>query len=69
MCVSQDDGGGKMSPSYGMVLRALQNSIIKDNTWQKGVTKAFLVDHGGNEPAVIIKDNLGCVCPPAQGEA
>ena len=60
-----DSGEGLLSPSYGVVYSGIENSVIKDNTWQNGVTKEFLVDHGGNEPTVIIKDNLGRVCAPA----
>ena len=54
-----DDGKGQLSPAYGVVYSCLENCIIKDNTWQDGVTKAFLADRGGNEATVIIKDNLG----------
>ena len=59
MCQGQDDGGGKMSPSYGMVLCGLKNSIIKDNTMHIGALKELVKDLGGHGDGTIIKDNVG----------
>ena len=59
MCVGQDDGGGVMSPQYGIVLRALQNSVVKDNTLHIGALRTLIVDLGGHGEGVIIKDNVG----------
>lgn len=56
-----DSGKGQLSPTYGIVYGGLENCVIKDNTWQDGVTKTFLVDRGGHEAGVIIKDNPGRV--------
>ncbi len=64
MMTGRDDSGkGPLSPSFGVVYGGVENTIIKDNTWQAGATQDFLADRGGNEPSVIIKDNLGCLCP------
>lgn len=59
MCAGQDDGGGQFSPSYGLVLRALKHSIIKDNTLHIGALRELILDLGEHEDGVIIKDNVG----------
>lgn len=59
MCVGQDDGGGEMSPKIGMVLRALQNSVVKDNTLHLGALEDVIRDLGQHEGGVIIRDNVG----------
>ncbi len=59
MCVGQDDGSGKMSPRFGMVLKALKNSVIKDNALHIGALEELVTDLGGHGDGVIIKDNVG----------
>jgi hypothetical protein len=60
-----DSGEGLLSPSFGVVLNGIENSLIKDNTWHDGVTQQFLVDLGGNSAdTLVIKDNLGRVHVP-----
>ena len=59
LCAGQDDGGGVMSPHYGIVLRALRHCVIKDNTLNIGALKELIVDLGGHEDGVIVKDNVG----------
>ncbi len=59
MCVGQDDGGGQNSPTYGMVLHALKNSIVKDNTLNIGALEELVHDLGEHGDGVIIKDNVG----------
>jgi hypothetical protein len=56
----RDDGGkGGYSPDYGIVLRELQDSIIKDNVQYNGALKQLVADLGGHGEGVIIKDNVG----------
>jgi len=59
MCVGQDDGGGVNSPEYGLVLRKLKNSIVKDNALHIGAMTRVIADLGEHEDGVIIKDNVG----------
>ena len=60
MTVGVDDNkAGLLSPTYGIVCGELADSVIKDNTWYHGVTREFLIDLGGHEGSVIIKDNPG----------
>ena len=54
-----DDGGGTNSPDYGIVLRSLKNSIIKDNTLHIGALTQLIVDLGDHGEGVIIADNVG----------
>lgn len=58
----RDDGGqGSYSPDYGMVLKGLESSVIKDNVQHNGALKQIVVDLGGHGEGVIIKDNVGSV--------
>ena len=59
LCAGQDDGGGKFSPRYGIILRALKNSIVKDNVLHIGALQELVRDLGGHGEGVIIKDNVG----------
>lgn len=61
LCLGQDDGGGVMSPSYGIVLRELRNSIVKDNVMHIGALKELMKDLGGHHDGVLIKDNVGSI--------
>jgi hypothetical protein len=56
----RDDGGqGSYSPDYGMVLKGLESSVVKDNVQHNGAMKEMIVDLGGHLEGVIIKDNVG----------
>ncbi len=56
----RDDGGqGSFSPDYGMVLKELESSVIKDNVAHNGALKELLTDLGGHGEGVIIRDNVG----------
>lgn len=59
MCVGTDDGGGLLSPEYGIVIRALKNSVIKDNTLHIGCLTELIRDLGGHGEGVVVKDNPG----------
>jgi len=63
--VGKDDGGkGDYSPDYGIVIRALSNSIIKDNVLNLGAQKQLIVDLGEHGKEFIIKDNVGTLFTP-----
>jgi|WetSurMetagenome_2_1015567.scaffolds.fasta_scaffold00403_5 hypothetical protein len=56
----RDDGGnGTYSPDYGIVLKGLESSVIKDNVQHNGALKQLVVDRGEHGEGVIIKDNVG----------
>jgi hypothetical protein len=60
MNAGRDDGGrGGYSPQYGMVLKNLETSVVKDNTLYQGALKQVILDQGGHKDDVIIKDNPG----------
>lgn len=60
MNAGRDDGGlGQFSPNYSIVIRSLENSVIKDNVMHHGSLKELIVDHGEHGPNVIVKDNVG----------
>lgn len=59
MCVGRDDSGGTNSPLYGMILRGLQNSIIKGNTLHIGAIRELVHDRGGHGAGVVIAENVG----------
>ncbi len=65
MRVWRDDGPvGEFSPDYGVVYRALANSLIKNNVLHDGALWKLLVDlhdHGQN---VSIADNVGRLFVP-----
>jgi hypothetical protein len=54
-----DEGKGSYSPDYGIVLKGLESSIIKDNVQHNGALKKLIADLGGHGEGVIIKDNVG----------
>jgi hypothetical protein len=61
----RDDGGeGSYSPDYGIVVKKLENSIIKDNVSHNGAMKQLLADLGEHGDGVIIKDNVGSIRKP-----
>ena len=70
MCVGQDDGGGVNSPDYGIIMRGLENCIVKDNALHIGALKEIVRDLGGHGDGVVEKDNVGSLYrPKTLGEA
>ena len=60
MRAGTDDGGkGNPSPDYGIVIRSLENSIIKDNVMHHGALKELVIDRGEHRGQMIVKDNIG----------
>lgn len=59
----RDDNGGIMSPDYGIVVKGLDDSLVKDNTLFHGALKQLIVDLGGHGSNFIMKDNVGSVRP------
>jgi len=55
------DSGGEFSPNFGIVVKGLVNSVIKDNTLDYGAMKELLVDLGGHDDATVVRDNPGCL--------
>jgi hypothetical protein len=56
----RDDGGkGGYSPDYGIVLKKLESSIVKDNVQHNGALRKLVADLGEHGEGVIIKDNVG----------
>ena len=65
--VGRDDGGkGVWSPSYGIVVKELQNCVIANNVLHDGALKQLVVDLGGHGEGVALKDNPGCLVPRDQ---
>jgi hypothetical protein len=54
-----DEGQGSYSPDFGIVLKRLESSVIKDNVQFRGALKQLVVDLGEHGEGVIIKDNVG----------
>jgi hypothetical protein len=56
----RDDGGrGDYSPEYGIIMKGLEYSVIKDNVAYLGALKQLFLDQGEHGEGVIIKDNVG----------
>lgn len=56
----RDDGGkGNFSPDYGIVVKKLESTVIKDNVLHNGAIKELVSDQGDHGDGVIIKDNVG----------
>lgn len=56
----RDDGGrGDYSPEYGIVMKGLEYSVIKDNVAYLGAIKQLFLDQGEHGEGVIISDNVG----------
>jgi len=54
-----DDGGtGIVTPTYGMVLRGLIDSVVRNNVMFRGAEKQLIVDLGGHQNSLIL-DNVG----------
>jgi hypothetical protein len=56
--VNSDSSDG-FSRDFGIVYGGLHTSIIKDNVMSQGARKELMVDLGGHESQVIVKDNIG----------
>ncbi len=54
-----DKGEGTPAPQYGIVLKGLAESIIKDNVLHQGALKLLVRDLGEHGSDVIVKDNVG----------
>jgi hypothetical protein len=57
---TDDDGGGRVSPSYGLVLEGLRNSVIMGNALNNACLKELILDAGGHD-GLVLRDNPGCV--------
>lgn len=61
----RDDGGkGERTPDYGMVLRALTDSVVANNVMHRGALKELMVDLGGHGEGLVLKDNPGSIFKP-----
>lgn len=66
MNLSRDDrASGQLSPQYGIVIRGLESSVIKDNVLHSGALKQLVVDLGGHAGGVVLADNVGTIYDPA----
>jgi hypothetical protein len=66
MSIGVDDGGqGTRSPSFGIHLRNLEDSVIANNALHRGAARALIVDRGGHNEQTIIRDNVGSLAPHA----
>ena len=64
--VGRDDGNkGIWSPSYGFVLKELQDCVVANNVLHDGAIRQLLVDLGGHGEGTVIKDNPGTLSPHA----
>jgi hypothetical protein len=61
-----DNNRGTWSPSYGIVYKALQDSVISNNVLYEGALQQLLVDLGGHGEGVVVKDNPGQILKPKQ---
>jgi hypothetical protein len=58
----RDDGGkGSYSPDYGIIIKGLESSVIKDNVQHLGALKQLVVDLGEHGEGLIINDNVGSI--------
>jgi len=54
-----DGGGGKFSPSYGILYKGLQNCVITNNVLHDGALRLLLLDLGEHGEGVAVRDNPG----------
>lgn len=60
MCFgNNDDGSGRVSPHFAMVLKGLRSSVIMGNAMHNGATAQLILDEGGHDQATVIRDNVG----------
>lgn len=64
---NNDDGSGPFSPSYGMALKNLRNSVIMGNALHNACTRQLILDEGGHDATTVIRDNPGCLAPVPAG--
>jgi hypothetical protein len=58
--MGRDDGGrGVWSPSYGIVVRELQDCVVSNNVLHDGALQQLMVDLGGHGAGAVIRDNPG----------
>jgi hypothetical protein len=58
----RDDGGqGGFSPDYGIIVKGLEYSVVKDNVLFDGALRQVMVDLGGHGEGVVMADNVGCL--------
>ena len=61
----RDDGNkGVVSPSFGIVYGGLENCVITNNVLHDGALQELLLDLGGNQAGVIVRDNPGRLAGP-----
>lgn len=63
-------GGGAFGlegPKYGLIIKQLKSSVIKNNVMQNGAIQQNILDLGGHKAEVLIRDNPGVdsSMPPA----
>ena len=51
--------GSLMGPKYGIIIKQLKSSVIKDNTMQNSSIADSILDLGGHKEEVIVKDKTG----------
>jgi hypothetical protein len=60
LAVGRDDGGrGQWSPSYGIICKELENSIVKDNVLHDAALRELVLDLGGHKEGAVVRDNPG----------
>lgn len=70
MCYgTNDDGAGQVSPSYGLVLRALHNCVVVNNTLNNSALDKIILDLGEHDANTVIRDNPGNVVVPPPPKA
>jgi len=58
-----DQGTGEWSPAYAIVYSKLSNSVIMGNVLDRAAIRDLIVDRGGNNETVIVKDNPATLHP------
>jgi hypothetical protein len=60
--VGRDDGAkGEYSPNYAFWLKDNACSVISSNAFSQGYLKDLVLDKGGNNPDLLINNNIGSV--------
>jgi hypothetical protein len=54
-----DNRSGNWSPSYGIICRALENCVVRDNVMHDGALKELVLDLGEHSGGLILGDNPG----------
>jgi hypothetical protein len=58
-----DSGQGLRSPSFGIVVRGLEHSVVCHNALHHGAIGELIADHGEHGPQTLIRDNVGSLAP------